>query len=1125
MPCRDELVAKLKSRLVGPGLGRPSPDGSYENEIIEGRLSLAYMMGMLFPRDERADPALAGDEGETADEDADDPLSMATAMLPSSMGLSVCIAASSSVRIRVVGARYEPLANEKANSSEQEATVEPLSNEQAEPSGQAVASEPENGTKKSRRSEKREEPLWRRVPLEETILVVSSAGHKPVQALEGRATLEVLGRQLGDGSSLLTISVSNCASGVGQRSTEDTLFQVSIEVEPVEGQIIQYPAAAFVPPTEDERELRVIYGQQRPYAAGHGVATSWNLDGDTCTAVWTEAIPTAHVWRPVFDNLSIDEGGANKPFDDNGIFKIAPLARGDLPISELGVRLGKLVDFYEKWIDHQASLDVEPGLEADAARIVDRCRNSARRMRDGIALLVAREDVARCFMLANRAMLMAMAHSARAAGRDRKDERQGPFDLGDAITREIDYYSLDAAWRPFQLAFFLQVLPSLASDELVDRDLVDVIWFATGGGKTEAYLLVSAFELLRRRISDGDAGGGTSVINRYTYRFLTADQFQRTAGVICALEMIRRDLRAQGDTWIGDEEFSIGLFVGGEVSPNSLAEANDQLTELLDSGDPRSDNPFPIESCPSCGTLLVPNEPHRHPDGAPDRAFYGFSSASNSFKVHCPEEDCSFHGHLPVYFVDSQLYAHPPSFLLGTIDKFAMVPWNEKGGRLFGVGTGKLAPSLIIQDELHLISGPLGTLAGIYEAAFETLIKAGGGTPPKVIASTATIRNAAVQCRRIYGRPSAVFPSPGLKAEDSFFSKLDVGNTDRSRLYAGVMAQGLRATVAASWTIAALLQGVHDAGQQGQANSDELDAYWTLVAYHNSKRELGRIANATRDEIPTRLKVYAENEALERPSNFRVLELKAHSETPVPQARQMLARRHRPNDPAIDVVPCTNIISVGVDIDRLGLMMVNGQPKLSAEYIQATSRVGRGKVPGLVVACYSPSKPRDRSHYESFRDYHERFYSFVEPTSVTPGALPAIERALHAALVIVVRHGAGLRANEAAGKFDPQDQKIAETIAQLEHRLQSAYDGTNEGEERERLAVRLAERVSEWSEWTRNCDGLRYVFAKGQAKPCLLVRFGGKRVDNVGWNTLQSMRHVDKELTLEDMASGQANRS
>ncbi len=1093
-------------------------------------MSLAYMQGMLFPREERATLDIGGDEAEDAsDEDADDPLSMSNAMLPASMGMSLCISPGGTVRVTVEAAVYIPVEHGEGVGDHKPAN-EDVSNSgptQDSTSGTDHLQSSASG-KKGAKGRGSATGRWKRRQLKVSTKEVGGEGAESTVVLEDRATLEVLSRTLANGEILLTVSLSNIREAKNARSSEDTLYQVSISAEPVNGQILKYPAARYVPPSDEERELRVIYGEQRPYAVGHGVATDWKLEDGRCEWVRTEALPTAHVWRPVFDNLSINKGGKQTTFVDDKLFRIASLANGNLSGPELIDRLMGLVSFYEEWIACQSAITVDGDLRDDASRMIGRCKRSASRMKEGIGILERDADVARCFMLANRAMLMSMSHAARASGRGREDGLQGPFELGQAKTGTIDYFANPAQWRPFQLAFLLLVLPSLASAELTDRDLVDVIWFATGGGKTEAYLFVSAFELFRRRIVDGKSGGGTGVINRYTYRFLTADQFQRTAGVICAMEMIRLELAEAGDPSLGEEEFSIGLFVGGDVSPNSFAGDKDgALTatqELLDSSQPRDANPFPIESCPSCGTLLVPEDKKSKPDGSPDESFYGFIATANSFTTRCPEEDCAFHGHLPVYFIDEQLYRTPPSFLLGTIDKFAMIPWKENGGALLGLGTSSLSPSLIIQDELHLISGPLGTLAGIYEAAFETLMAA-GGKPPKVIASTATIRNASVQCRRIYGRPSMVFPSPGLRAEDSFFSKLDIGNEERSRLYAGVMAQGLRSTVAASWTMATLLQSSFELIDEGQLTSDEADAYWTLVAYHNSKRELGRIVNATRDEIPTRMKVYASDERAERPSHFQVLELKAHSETPVPRARQILARRHTPDRPAVDVVPCTNIISVGVDIDRLGMMMVNGQPKLSAEYIQATSRVGRGTVPGLVVAAYSPSKPRDRSHYESFRDYHERFYSFVEPTSVTPGALPAIERGLHAALVTVVRHGTRLRPNSAARHFDPAEPSIASAVDRLEQRLLKAYDGPNEAEERGRISAKLSEKVSEWAGWALSVEGLQYTFASKQQRPHLLVRYGNKKIDGAGWHTLQSMRHVDKEITLEDMGIAQANNS
>lgn len=1081
-PAREALVEYLERRLVGPGFGEPHPEHGYEQELVEGRLSLAYMQGMLYPRQAQEDPALGGDdEGDDEDDEAgqerDNPLGMANALLPASMGLSFCIAQGAAYAIELSGAHYV-----------------------RDPDTEIVA--------------------WRRVPLApETVGEIAGKDIQAVPVLSGRATLGAISRPLAGGRILVTVSLSNALEGKASKA-ENILFQAGIKVSAGASPILPYPATDYMPPSEEEREIRVMYGQQRTFAVGHGISAGWDLGDDgQCTRAYTQALPRAHVWRPDSTTLEYSKDGRRETFGDDSLFRLDTLADDALDAGGLASRLDRFAAFYEGWIDAQPVGGVEAVFKADAARIVARCKRSASRIRDGARLLATDPVAHKAFKLANRAMLLSMANAKRASGRGRKDGRQGPFPLGEAEAGPVSFAGLEARWRPFQLAFMLQLMPSLVAENHPDRDLVDVIWFATGGGKTEAYLLASAFELVRRRLVHGKKGLGTAVINRYTYRFLTSDQFQRTAGMTCALELVRRDLEQAGDDTLGAAPFTIGLFAGEGVSPNRFTgrdrSAMQLLNELYESDHPREENPFPIEGCPCCGTLLIPERKMVLPDGAVDRAYYGFTGTTASFKINCPDEACDFHEEIPALIVDEQVYETPPSFLLGTIDKFAMVAWHDRAGRLFGAGTGTLGPSLIIQDELHLISGPLGTLAGVYEAGFEALVEVTSGARPKVIASTATIRNAAAQCRRIYGREGAVFPSPGIRADDSFFSRLETGNLANSRLYVGVMGQGLRSTIAMAWLMSATLQGVHELALDGRASVDEMDAYWTLVAYHNSKRELGRITNATRDEIPARVKVYASEEARERPSQFDVLELKAHSDTPIPLARQKLSRRHAPSSPALDIVPCTNIISVGIDIDRLGLMVVNGQPKLTAEYIQASSRVGRGKVPGLVIACYSPSKPRDRSHYEAFRDFHERFYSFVEPTSVTPGSFPAIERALHAAIVIAVRHGAGLGEVGDAGKFDPSAPRAVAAIGALRRRLLAAYPSPEDTEVRDRISDAIERRVAEWRDWAGEFPALMYRGAPNQQGQYLLVPYSDAPPGPAGWRTLQSMRHVDTELELK----------
>jgi len=451
--------------------------------------------------------------------------------------------------------------------------------------------------------------------------------------------------------------------------------------------------------------------------------------------------------------------------------------------------------------------------------------------------------------------------------------------------------------------------------------------------------------------------------------------------------------------------------------------------------------------------------------------------------------------------------------VVGTLDKFAMLSWREKDGFLFGTATlGRVnPPSLVIQDEMHLITGPLGTIAAIYEAGIESVIRCNSqeGWVPKYIAATATIKNARTQSRRLFARETRIFPSPGISIRDSMFSR-ENPDPNLARLYVGVSGQGQTMTVALYWLMAAILQATKEL--EGNIPADHLDSLWTLLAYHNSKRELGRTRTAVNDEIQTRAKVYhSGNDDSQLRGELRTLELSAGSVDSISSAKEELGRPHMQGGrPAIDVVPCTSMISVGIDIPRLGLMVVNGQPKLTSEYIQATSRVGR-RLPGLVATLYSQTKPRDRSHYEGFRDYHTNLYRHVEVGSVTPGALAAIERALHAALVIAVRHGAGLLENEEAGRFDPAEERTGKAIEILKKRLLEAHSAIGEEPFATRLEESLDDMIAEWKDLATRARGLRYK--SNNAHEGLLRDFGAK--DDAGlWETMTSMRSVDQGVEI-----------
>jgi hypothetical protein len=569
-------------------------------------------------------------------------------------------------------------------------------------------------------------------------------------------------------------------------------------------------------------------------------------------------------------------------------------------------------------------------------------------------------------------------------------------------------------WRPFQLAFILMNLRSIVQRDSTERAIVDLIWFPTGGGKTEAYLGLTAFTIFRRRLLRlNDAG--TTVLMRYTLRLLTTQQFQRAASLICACEIIRRE----NEPVLGAARISIGLWVGQSVTPNKNTDAVSSLNILLKNGKP---NLFIVLTCPWCGAEMGPV-----PLGNGYEA-KGYRKEGSKVVFRCQDPNCSFRDSrgLPLLVVDEAIYEERPTLLIGTVDKFAMLPWYTEPRRLFGLDNVDPVspPELIIQDELHLISGALGSMVGMYEATIDALCRHqvdGKQSPAKIVASTATICRAPQQVQGLYARDVFLFPPQGLRAGDSFFAEESLvdpeGQPLPGRLYVGVFASALSSHVMAQVRVmAALLQAVKCISG---ATPETLDPYWTLMGYFNSLRELGHAAtliradireylNAVWDRLNIRKPVPGANTPDLRRFINRDIELTSRIQSSqITDVLQQLFNTYPPTEDRrpVDVCLATNMIQVGLDVPRLGLMTVVGQPKTTSEYIQATSRVGRdARGPGLVTAVYNPAKPRDRSHFEHFRSYHQSIYRWVEPTSVTPFAVPVRERALHAQLITLARY-------------------------------------------------------------------------------------------------------------------------
>ncbi|MEV0593695.1 helicase-related protein [Nonomuraea cavernae] len=1027
MSSREELLGYLRQQLSGP-IGEVT-------ELIEEPPNRRYLMGTLYPQDTNRQQSLTmaaevtepDDVPEEASEETrlvNDTVPDANAWLPSSMGMSLYTNAEE-LTLVCRGARYE-----------------------------------------TQRGKVRK---WQRVPLEdfeETFNVRET--EKDIWG--DRAQIRLRWR-LFAGKLLVTVALVNAKKAVGDHGPQwdDMLFQASLEVRPVGGELLQYPSIRLTSRDLEEQELRLQYRHVVTRAVGHSCAVDEIVEDGQVSGLRTQMMPEAEV-------------PAISPAGPAGlsVLKLAHLSDPNVAKSQLHTEIMDFIGGYREWCQAQRKADVPSGAQKAAERILDRLDTAVRRMELGANTLFTEPSghALRAFQLANWVMALQMRHSARDLG-GRRRPRSEAVPLNPAP-------SPSAAWHPFQLGFFLLSVCGLIDESHPDREVVDLIWFPTGGGKTEAYLFLATFEMILRRLRYGDDGGGTAVLSRYTLSLLTTQQFQRAATTICALEY----LRLKEDLGIPGGAFSIGLWVGGTTTPNKYVDAHEMFQEQRGAARPK--DVFILDRCPWCGTQVMPTAK------SPDIGDYGVRTTETSFRFLCPREECHFHERLPVAVVDEHLYADPPTFVLGTVDKFARLAWEPDAGRLFG--REQLPPSLVIQDELHLLTGPLGTTVGLYEAAVLELCSR-NGRAPKVVASTATIRRASEQIRGLYGRDVQLFPSAGLDARFSYFAEPD--HTVPGRKYVGVMAQGHTAGRATAVTAAAMLHAPMELPEEHR------DDYWTLVAYHHSMRELGRTRTATGDEIPAHLR------GLGSPGRRREL-----AERQVEELSSNLDRSEQPKlldrlelgfeDPnSLSMVVCTNMLSVGVDVKRLALMLMLGQPKANAEYIQASSRVGRHGVPGLVVTFLNATRSRDRSHYETFGTFHQALYQHVEPTSVTPWSIPSRRRALHAALVILVRHGLGLSADDQAGDVLHHAGELAEAASRLV-RWAAAADSSAAGE----VQADLDELRRAWldaAEQARRAGKRLYYKPAGKAQASLLKNF-----DRPGgmWEAQHSMRSVDRECQI-----------
>ena len=908
-------------------------------------------------------------------------------------------------------------------------------------------------------------------------------------------------------STIFTFTLRNVNSQQpnGAIHDEDCYFQVGFSLSS-EG-FSPLPESKRVCVADDDYQSnQLLYRNIRSYAVGHGCSAAWDEE-DVVKEIRTSVFPTFEV-KPIVPNQM--KGVSLEMYDlsDHGDFQKA-LAGLDI-----------LCQHYNEWIENlrKKAEDIpdKQNFRSTAVRHINACRKCLKRMENGVNLLKTNPTIRKAFQYMNRAMLMQQLHYNLPL-QTWQDAGNGTISLIDPIEALPDpdkrdtWYGPDpdryGKWRPFQLAFVLINLESMADRKSAERKDVDLIWFPTGGGKTEAYLGLSAYTIFIRKLLN-PSDSGTTILMRYTLRLLTSQQYERAAAMICACEIIRQEKESE----LGSNRISIGLWVGKSTTPNKMTDAVSAYEQLY-SGK-KDENPFVMLKCPWCGAQMGPVSINGR-----QRRLPGYRKVTGKTKTiifQCSNTKCDFSSEknpLPLMVIDDAIYKMPPTLLLGTVDKFAMLPFVPEAQTLFGIfPTGRRTPpDLIIQDELHLISGPLGSMVGHYETMIHELCtdrRNENEITPKIIASTATISRAKEQCNSLYdcGKEHVIqFPPSGIDAGDSFFAVED--KTVAGRKYVGILASG--SSSYATTTIRLYAALLYAAKAINVDTEDQRDPYWTNIGYFNSLRELGQAAtwvSADIDEyLHTIYKRRQEKKQLRYIYEFDELTSRISGDR-IPAKLQDLAiqysgvdQRKRPTD----ICLATNMISVGVDVSRLGLMTVTGQPKTTSEYIQATSRVGRSAAsPGIVFVTYNPGKPRDKSFYEQFRTYHAKLYCHVEPTSVTPFSAPLRERALHAILIGLVRLLGNPQTYDRPDAL-PSESEIRRLFNLIEERVASVDPDELENTERH-----LDEIMRDWKDWNPQ----KYQdFSSGDIVPLM---YPAGTVPNLLWEkrglpTPTSMRSVD----------------
>lgn len=1093
---RQKIIEAIRTDLIGP---------REDEEVLEENPRYAYLVGMLDAQNDDEDYSSAGEQEVDADmaiedgedytageEDDNEPISTTRFQLPSSIGISFYVQSDlNGLNLDVCWGDYSKSSRKYTGKDEKEHS----------------------------------RAVYTRIPMKETVRVVFAdfirTNDYPL-VCDSNVHVHVSRIPLKGGYSLVTAYVVNKRKNPAN-STERLMFQVELKAHAEDGRpvfIAEHICREILAADE-------FYFVQRPILGrGRGCAAVWDkpVNGKTTS------ISTAFIPEYEFPGVSAALDGFDQYYFST--LTMSKKAKKDETIGKLKT----LADSYDSWITKTLSgskrMEDQAFRERIGNTVIGRCQDALRRIREGIHIIETDDTAFEAFCFMNCVIFLqnSIKNYAKKHGTD-----EVVCSFTDFIRQKGK--SSNFGWRPFQIAFILMNLAGIVNPEHPDREIVDLLYFPTGGGKTEAYLGLMAFAIANRRLratedSEYNLDGGVTVMLRYTLRLLTTQQRDRITKMVVAAEKIRR----QAYPRFGTEPISIGFWVGGGVTPNKFEEFIEKPDRPQDARSAVNHVCKQLLTCPFCGKPLK------------EENFY-IDTDRKTIEIYCSDRDCEFYKYrdgrypIPVYLVDEEIYSKCPTIILSTVDKFARLPWDVNTNALFGrvnrkcsrdgyVAIGAehgrhnrtetlptstltdirpfLPPELIIQDELHLITGPLGTVYGAYETIIEDMCTH-DGIRPKYVVSTATIKNAEEQTRCLYARKNTTqFPPNGFEIGDSFFIREIPVDDNPFRKYVGICAPGQSMKNALLWIYAIILQAAYTYSLQEEYR-DVIDPYYTLVGYFNSIRELGGAVRLLQDDIPKRIHrikrkyglekeryLYRNEEITSRMASFRIPEKLSQLETTFEKKG------------CLDTAIATNMIAVGMDVDRLGLMAVTGQPKQNSEYIQATSRIGRSH-PGLVVTLYNAYRPRDLSHYENFTGYHAQLYRFVEGTTATPFCARARDRVLHALVISAIRLNYPQMANnpDAAAIVSLTDEQIATVRKMIIDRLNIVKPSAIADAEDE---------INQFIEWwklraSRTDKPLRY-YVVGTDRYNRLMNPYDKPHEEDEKATLQSMREVESSANM-----------